>query len=130
MPFLTIARDYLVWHYARAYVDIVHIWWNYLWFVNHLFSVPEVAKSWLSPFKRMQEDKVNIIKSPSDFFANMFVNLILRMVGICIRTSLLGIALIVFGIVFILGLGFLALWTVLPLLVGHFFITSVRVLFL
>jgi hypothetical protein len=130
MPFLTIARDYLVWHYSRAYIDIVHIWWNYLWFVNHVFSVPEVAKSWFSPFKRMQEDKVNIIKSPSDFFANMFVNLILRMVGICIRTSLLTIALLVFALVFLLGLAFLLLWTVLPLLIGHFGITSVRILFL
>ncbi len=130
MPFLSLARDYLVWHYSRAYVDIVHIWWNYLWFVNHVFSVPEVAKSWFAPFKRMQEDKVNIIKSPSDFFANMFVNLILRMVGICIRTSLLVIAFAVFLVVFGLGVAFLCAWTVLPLLVGHFYITSVRILFL
>ena len=130
MPMFTLARDYMVWHYSRAYVDIVHIWWNYLWFVNHLFSVPDVVMSWFAPFKRLQEDKINFMKSPSDFFANIFVNLILRFVGVLIRTALLSIALFFFALVFLLGLAFLLLWTVLPLLVVNFFITSINVLFL
>lgn len=130
MPIFTIARDYMVWHYSRAYVDIVHIWWNYLWFVNHLFSVPEVVMSWFAPFKRIQEDKVNFIKSPSDFFSNFIVNLILRFVGIIIRTALLTIALIGFVFVFIFGLGAILVWTVLPFLVINFFITSINVFFL
>ena len=130
MPIFTVTRDYLVWHYSRAYVDIVHIWWNYLWFVNHLFSVPDVAMSWFAPFKRMQEKKVNFITKPEDFFANLFVNLMMRIVGIFIRTALLSIALISFAVVFVMGASLLALWTVLPVLIVHFLITSVRVLFL
>ena len=130
MPIFTLFRDYMVWHYSRAYVDIVHIWWNYLWFVNHLFSVPEVAMSLFSPFKRMQENKVNIVKSPSDFFSNLFVNLIMRLVGLMLRSIILLIALVGFVTVFSLGFSTLVTWTLLPVLIGHFFITSIRVLFL
>lgn len=124
MPILAVARDYLVWHYSTAYVDLVHIWWNYLWFVNHLFSVPEVIMSWIAPFKRMEEAKVNILKSPTDFFGNLLVNLIMRIVGFVLRTSIISIALCGFAFVLAFGLCIIALWTVLPLLVVHFFITG------
>ncbi len=130
MPIFTLARDYLVWHYSRAYVDIVHIWWNYLWLVNHIFSVPDVAMSLLAPFKRIQEKKVNFIAKPEDFFANLFVNLMMRIVGVFIRSALLSVAIIFFVIVFSLGILLLLLWTFLPVMVFHFLITSIRVLFL
>ena len=121
-------RDYFVWHYSTALSDILHIWWNYLWFVNHLFSVPDVLRTWFAPWKRLQEKKVNIIISPEDFFANIFVNLIMRMVGFVVRTALLGVALLCFLVIFIGGLSFLALWIFLPVLIVHFFVNGLRLL--
>ena len=129
MPILALARDYLVWHYSRAYVDLVHIWWNYLWFVNHLFAVPDVAKSWFAPFKRLEESKKNILLNPSDFFASMTVNALMRIVGAVIRTALLVIALLFFVFIALFGLLFLLFWTILPILVGHFFLIGVRSFF-
>ena len=129
MPILAVARDYLVWHYSTAYVDLAYIWWNYLWFVNHLFSVPEVIMSWIAPFKRLEEEKVNILKSPSDFFGNMFVNIIMRVVGTIIRTAIIGIALLGFLFVLFFGLALFMLWTILPLLVLHLFFTGCTVFF-
>ena len=129
MPILALVRDYVVWHYSRAYVDLLHIWWNYIWFVNHLFSVPDVVMNWLAPFKRLQENKVNFIKSPEDFFANITVNIIMRIVGAFIRTALIFIALVSFAFVFAFGFTFILLWTILPILVGHFFLLSIRSLF-
>lgn len=130
MPILSVARDYIIWHYTRAYVDIFHIWLNYLWFINHLFSVPAVIGSWFAPFKRLQENKVNILKSPEDFFANLFVNIMMRIVGACIRTAIIVIASVGFIFVNVFGVVCLSLWTILPLLIVHFVLTSVRVFFL
>ena len=130
MPILSVAKDYAIWHYSRAYADICYIWWNYLWFVNHLFSVPEVLGSLFSPFKRLQEEKVSIMKSPEDFFSNLAVNILMRIVGFVIRSAIIIVALIGFLLVLSVGSLFLALWTVLPALVLYFFVTSINVLFL
>lgn len=128
MSILKVFRDYLIWHYTSAYIDIFHIWWNYIWFVNHIFSVPDVLRSWISPFKRLQEDKVNLLKNPEDFFANLFVNIVMRIVGTIIRTALLFIALIFFAIVLLFGAVFILLWTILPVLVGYLFIHGIDLL--
>jgi hypothetical protein len=130
MPILSVARDYIIWHYTRAYADIFHIWLNYLWFINHLFAVPDVMMSWFAPFKRLQENKVSIMKSPEDFFANLFVNIMMRIVGAFIRTAIIVVAGIGFIVVNITGLTFFALWTILPVLIVHFLLTSIRVFFL
>lgn len=130
MPILAITKDYLVWHYSNAYLDIVHIWWNYLWFVNHIFSFPEVVGSWFAPFKRLQEKKINPLLSPSDFIANVFVNTIMRIVGFCLRTALISMTLIGFAFVFVVGAAVLIVWTILPILVVHFFITGLQSFFL
>ena len=100
---------------------------NYVWIVNHIFSVPDVLGSWIAPFKRLQEEKVNIMKSPEDFFANMFINIMMRIVGTTIRTALLGMALLAFLFVITAGFIILITWIALPVLVGHFFITGFRI---
>jgi hypothetical protein len=116
MGILSVARDYLVWHYSTAYVDIFHVWWNYIWFVNHLFSVPDVLRTWIAPFKRLHEERANILLHPEAFFSGLVVNIIMRIVGIFLRTALLCIALLAFIVVIIGGILFISLWTVLPVL--------------
>lgn len=128
MHTLSVLRDYLVWHYSVALSDTLHTWWNYVWFVFHVFSVGDVAKTLFSPWKRLEEKRVSILKSPQDYFANMFVNLIMRIVGFMIRTALLAIALICFLITVLGGLLFVLLWIPLPVLLLHFIISGVRLL--
>lgn len=129
MRAFSVFRDYLVWHYSVALSDILHLWWNYVWFVFRVFSVIPVAKTLFAPWKRLEEGKVSIFKNPQDYFANMFVNLIMRMVGFMVRTALLVIAFISFLFVLIGGLVFLALWIPLPALLVHFFVNGIRLLF-
>ena len=125
MNYLSIAKNYLVWHYSMALSDILHIWLNYLWFVNHLFSVPDVIKSLFAPFKRLQEDKVNVMLHPEQYFSNMVVNLIMRIVGTLLRTLIISIALCAFLIVLIGGILFFSLWLVLPALVSIFVVNGI-----
>ena len=128
MNFLSITKNYLVWHYSTAYNDIVHIWWNYIWFVNHLFSVPDVLKSLFAPFKRLQEKKSSILNHPEEFFSNLLVNLIMRVVGFCLRTVIIFMALLGFIVVIIAGLFFLTLWSILPVLVVLLFVNGLKTL--
>ena len=130
MAFLSLARDYLIWNYSVAYVDMLHVWWNYIWFINHLFSVKDVAKSWISPFKRLSESRANIIKDPEAFFGNLFVNIIMRIVGFTIRTALMLIAVLCFTFIVVVGLWFILFWTALPLLLVHFIISGFGLLIL
>lgn len=125
MPIISIVRDYFLWHYSVAYVDIVGIIRNYLWAVNHMFSVLELLKSLFAPFKRIQEEQVNIIRKTEEFFANLYVNFLMRIVGFVLRTALLSIALVAFLLVIGLGLLTLLLWTILPGLVFYLFISGV-----
>lgn len=128
MRIFSVFRDYLVWHYSVAISDILHMWWNYVWFVFHVFSVKDVAKTLLSPWKRLEEKKVSIFQNPQDFFGNMVINMILRLVGFVIRAALLIIAFLCFFITFFGGLLFLALWIPLPVLLVHFFVNGLRLL--
>ena len=130
MPIVSIIRDYFLWHYSVAYADIIGICRNYLWFVNHLFSVPDLLKSLFSPFKRIKEEKVNILKSPQDFFGNLVVNTLMRIVGAILRTALIVIALAGFLFVMFLGPAALLLWTIRPMLVMYFFMIGIHYLFL
>ncbi len=129
MGIFSVAKDYLVWHYSTAYIDLLRVWWNYLWFVNHLFSVPDVLMTWFAPFKRLQEERANILLHPEDFFGALFVNLMMRLVGFLVRTALLSIALLAFLIVLFAGFFFLALWTVLPILLALLLRASLVFLF-
>lgn len=128
MGIISVAVNYILWHYSTAYVDGARVWWNYMWFVNHLFAVPEVLKSWFAPFKRMQEAKANILLHPDDFFANLFVNLIMRLVGFLLRTTIITLALLCFTIVLVGGALFIVLWTLLPFLTAYYLITSMLLL--
>ena len=129
MQALSLAQDYLFWHYTSAYLDIIAITRNYLWFVNHLFSVSEVFRSLFAPFKRLKEERVNIVRNPGGFFANLTVNIIMRIVGLVVRSALLVIALSSLLLVLTLGVFTIVLWTGLPFLVVYFFMSGFAYLF-
>ncbi len=129
MQIIALARDYLLWHYSAAYLDIIYIARNFLWFFNHFFSIFDILRSLFSPFKRLKEDHVSFIKRPGEFFANLFVNLIMRVVGFVLRTMIIAVALASFVVVILVALGFLLFWTVLPALVVSLFVSGVISLF-
>jgi hypothetical protein len=129
MNYVALFREYLVWHYSRALQDIIGIILNYLWFVNHLFSVPDVLKTLFVPWKRMQEKKVRILIDPGAFFGNILVNIIMRIVGFVVRSVLLFMATCGFVFIALFGICFFALWITLPLVLIHILLISVSFLF-
>ena len=129
MNLFTLIREYVVWHYSRAFTDMFGIWKNFLWYINHLFSVPDVIMTLFAPWKRLQEKKVNILKDPQEFFMNLVVNLIMRLIGLLVRTVILVIALTCFAVIIVLGFVVAVTWLFLPLLLVEMLITGLTFFF-
>jgi len=129
MGYLSLARDYFFWHYTTALRDIGCLWLNYIWFVNHLFSVKEVLGTLFAPWKRLQEKPVNPLKDFQGFLGNVFINIMMRLVGLVVRLALLAIALIGFLFVTAVVLTLLSLWIFMPFLLAHVLVTAIGLLF-
>lgn len=124
----SVFRNYILWHYSVAYVDQLYIVKNYFWFLGRFFSVSEVLKSLFAPWKRLQEEKGNLIRNPGQFFGALIVNTIMRIVGFLIRTIFLVIALILSIFCACVYAVVTVCWTVLPLLVIYFFIKGIMLI--
>lgn len=113
MLFLSIVHHYLLWHYSRAFLEIFHVWLNFLWFVVHFFSIPQLMRSWLSPWKRMVEDrgeKWNL----EDLAGYIIIGLISRIIGFILRTIIISIGLICLLFTILAGFSVYIFWLAAP----------------
>lgn len=111
-----IIHDYFVWHYTRAWWEIWGVWRNYIWFVVHLFSIPQLLRSWLSPFKRITESRGNTWNF-EDLASFVIINILSRFVGAIARTAIILVGLL--ALLITLGVGFVlyTVWMVLPFII-------------
>lgn len=116
MLFLSIVHNYLLWHYSRAFLEIFHVWFNFIWFVIHFFSIPQLMRSWLSPWKRITESRGNKWNL-EDLAGFIIIGLISRIIGFILRTSVIVIGLISLLFVILIGFSIYALWIALPLII-------------
>lgn len=115
---LMVFRDYLRWHYARAFSDIFTIWRNITHFLFHFFSISMLARTLFSPWKRIEADRETQGFDPKDYLSTLLVNLIMRLVGAVMRSVLIAIGLAFVGLSVVAGLLFFAVWAILPFLIG------------
>lgn len=116
MLFLSVVHHYLFWHYSHAFLEIFHVWFNFLWFIVHFFSLPQLLRTWISPWKRMTEnrgDKWNL----EDLAAFIIVNLISRIIGFIIRTAVIvvGFSCLIFAVV--AGFAVYLFWIAAPFVI-------------
>lgn len=128
MLFPSIVQNYLLWHYTRAFGEMFHVWLNFLWFVLHFFSIPQLARSWFAPFKRITEPKRSGW-SFEDLAGYVIINLFSRIVGALFRTVIIIIGLIVLTLVIALGVLVYLAWIFLPILVLGSIVTGIGLLF-
>lgn len=115
MLFLSIMHDYALWHYTRAFKELFHVWLNFLWFGIHYFSIPQLLKSWFSPFKRIVEERRRGV-SFEDIAGYIVINLLSRMIGAVLRSFLIITGLLFVTIIIIIGALVHVLWVFIPLL--------------
>lgn len=115
MLFLSVAHNYLLWHYTRAFGEIFHVWMNFIWFVIHFFSIPQLMHSWFSPWKRMVEgrgQKWNL----EDLAGFIIIGLLSRIIGAILRTAIIFVGLISLFVTIVGGFAVYLFWLGAPLI--------------
>jgi hypothetical protein len=88
MLVLSILHHYLLWHYGRAFGEILHVAKNLYWFVYNFFSLKQLLRSFLSPWKRMTEERGDTF-SFEDLASFVIIGLISRLVGMILRSVII-----------------------------------------
>lgn len=123
MQIATLVGNYFVWHYTRAYRELIHIEKNILWFLFHFFSLPELTRTLFSPWKRLGENYGSIFDT-EEFFAALVTNSLMRIVGIVMRAIIIGAGSIVLIVALVGSFIAVFVWTLLPLIIIFAFITG------
>ena len=124
MQVATLVGNYFVWHYSRAYRELIHIERNIIWFLFHFFSLPELTRTFLSPWKRLGENYGSIFDT-EEFFAALITNVLMRIVGIVMRAIIIVAGIAVLSITLLGAAVMLLLRTLLPLVIVFAFITGI-----
>ncbi len=119
---------YIVWHYSRALYDFFGLWENAFRTVIHFFSIPLLLKTLFSPFHRLSETPPRGFH-PGDFIAALTVTLIMRIVGIILRSTLIIAGVLTLLVVTLVGAVCFVGWLFLPVLIGALLITGSAYLF-
>ena len=125
----TLITSYLYWHYTEALEDIWQHLKNFLWFVYHFFSLPLLFHTLFAPWKRMTEAYPHGLDM-GGFLSALFINTMMRMIGLAMRALLILAGLFCLAVVFILGLGAFVLWLILPWFSIILLLSGLRLLFL
>ena len=92
------------------------VWRNYLWYIIHVFSLPQLMRSWVSPFKRVTEGRGNTL-SFEDFASYIIINILSRLVGAIVRTAVIFAGLVSLLVTVLVGFVLYAVWMVLPFVI-------------
>lgn len=109
---------YIAWHYSRGIHDVLVRCKDFLWFFWNLFSITVLAQTFFAPFQRLGQAAPKGFK-PEKMLEAFATTLIMRIVGMVVRTSVIVLGLLVQLAVVCVGIFFLLVWIVLPfMLVG------------
>jgi hypothetical protein len=119
MNLFMVVPYYLSWHYSRGLAQWTRNLFNFLSFEFHFFSVTDLLVTLFAPFQRLKERHGGSPIDVEAILSVILVNLIMRVVGLFVRTVILILAAVSITLTFVAVLVLLALWIVLPLvLVG------------
>lgn len=99
---------------------MLRTWGNFVWFTQHFFSLPTLVSTLFSPWKRMKIEKGGALST--NFFEDLLVNIIMRIVGAVVRIILITIGLVFLSIVVVLGIITFVFWFIAPIAVVVLFI--------
>ena len=119
---------YLVWSFFDTPKGILRAWRNCLKFNLNHWSVPLLLQTWLSPWRRYRYSYGKGF-SFTKYFEVFSFNLISRIIGAIIRTSLIVIGSLMEILVLSAGAAVFLFWLILPLLLFFGFIYGCKILF-
>ncbi len=118
--------DFGLWYYTRGFIDVLSVWFNFMWFVTHFFSIPLLLRTLFSPWKRMTDDgKPRSIEAYMEAFV---MNVMSRIFGAFVRTAIIfvGILALCMGVA---ALGaVLVFWLFAPFILVYSFFYGIALL--
>lgn len=114
MEIITFFPSYFTWHYNTALRNIWGISTNFLWFFLYFFSVPILLKTFFAPWRKLQEHTHGF--APNEFFGNVIVNFVMRVIGMIVRGATLVLAFLVFILIVIASIIVFLAWIFLPII--------------
>ncbi len=129
MLFLTIIRHYLLWHYSEAYKELFSVCKNLIWFVVHFFSIPQLLKTLLSPWRRIVEEKKKAWDL-EDFASRILINILSRIIGAIMRLLVISIGLVCLIVTLTLAALTCILWVFMPAIIIGCFVLGIVYLFI
>ncbi|MBI1971336.1 MAG: hypothetical protein HYS52_00590 [Candidatus Wildermuthbacteria bacterium] len=119
--------EYARWHFFAMPLEILKGWRNFLWFGLNYFSLPLLLQTYFSPWRRLQWSAgrgFNLGK----MFEALVSNLISRIIGASIRTSVLLVGILVE--IFLVAAGALVFvgWFALPVSIAFSFYYGFKLL--
>lgn len=127
MKLIIVILGYLSWHYGKAIISLTKIWKNFLYFIFEFFSIRLLFLNFFDPWKRMA-DKYPASFDLKDYFNAFITNLIVRAVGIIMRTGLLIIALACCLLFILFYPLILVIWLLLPFIIIALFFVGVSLI--
>lgn len=130
MRVVSILFNYFVWHYTEAFASIFSLYRTFFQFTLNFFSLPLMFRTWLAPWRRLDEAYEGNIFNASQWGEALVVNTLMRLVGFLIRSLIILAALLA---LILLALSFpllLLAWLVLPLGVVVLFLVGLGLLFI
>ena len=122
MLFTTFLHHYLLWHYTQAFHEILHLWKNFVWFIYHFFSITQLTKSFFKPWKRITEGRGRTFNF-EDLAGFLIINLISRLLGMLLRTSIITIGLLALALSLVVVILVYLIWLLAPtvILIGTYY---------
>jgi hypothetical protein len=114
MFFVSVLQHYLLWHYGYALVLYVRIYRNLAWFVMEFFSMSTLLRTLFSPFRRITEPPSRTFDIAA-WSSALVINTLSRILGACIRISLLLAGLVSLSLLTAVSLVGYAFWLVAPI---------------
>ncbi len=105
--------SYFVWHYSVAIRDIFRVWTNFLWFTFNYFSISELSRTLIQPWKKLRGGYPRYFDI-EEWISTFVTNSFMRVVGFIIRSIAITIGLIFLLVVFWVGVSFFVFWVVAP----------------
>lgn len=127
MNLVSIIPQYITWHYTKSMKDFLSLWSRLFWFVAFFFSFKDLFKTFFSPFARLNETYKKGFNL-GDFMSTLVVNILMRIVGVLIRTCIILLGLISFILAAVLGAVLFIIWITLPLGIAYLVFMGIKIL--
>lgn len=115
---MSLAYQYLRWHYSVSLSSYRGIFQNFLWFLYNLFSIELMVRTLFVPFHRLKDHAAHHGLDVAAASEELVVNTLMRLVGFLMRCMLICAGALFIVLTLIVGGLFFAVWFLAPLLLA------------